>query len=421
MGFDQLGLKAQFLRAVEDLGFTKPTEIQSKAIKPILAGQELIATAPTGSGKTAAFMLPIMQMLKGTNPEYPRVLVLAPTKELATQIAQMTEALNAYAGLKILPLIGGVNKVEQRKKLESGADIIVATPGRFMDLYFEGRIPLKKVAYLVLDEADRLLDMGFLRQLNAVLELLPRKAKKILFSATFPDALEEVVANFIAFPHRIEVNEQEHTAEGITQYKVALPNRLTKLSFLLELLQKPEAERVIIFTRTKQIATETFKYLERKLGNRVGLLHANKGQNTRNNTYEAFKDGSLNILVTTDVSARGIDIPSVSHVINFDVPLVKQDYVHRVGRTARAGRQGVAISFYTEAEAFVIDMLEAHIQQEMEVMEANVEVEEFLPGEQKHHVKDMDLFRQRVDPEYKGAFTMPTKKIYAAKSFKKKK
>ncbi|TXC77034.1 DEAD/DEAH box helicase [Luteibaculum oceani] len=421
-GFEGLGIKAQFLKALADLGFTKPTEIQEKAIKPLLAGQEIIATAPTGSGKTAAFMLPVMQMLRGTNPEHPRVLAIAPTKELAMQITSMAQDLNAYSDLKIVGLIGGVAKQGQRDQLAGGADIIVATPGRFMDLYFEGLIPLKKIQFLVLDEADRLMDMGFMPQLNQILEVIPSKSRKILFSATFPERLQRVVDNFLEHPLRIEVSRQEKPAKDIDLFKVGLKNRLTKLHYLEQFLLNEDCERVIIFTRTKETATQTQKYLLRKIGeDEIGLLHANKGQNTRNNTFEKFKSGEIKYLVTTDISARGIDIPKVSHVINFDVPLVKEEYVHRVGRTGRAGNSGVAITFYTPAEEFQIENLEEFIEEKMKVLDVDIEEKEFLPGEEKEMLRSMDLHRQKIDPNYRGAFQeRKKKKIFASKKLGRK-
>ena len=208
-------------------------------------------------------------------------------------------------------------------------------------------------------------------------------------------------------------------AEGITQYKVALKNRLTKLAFLEQLLLDPSCERVMVFTRTKEIATQTYKYVERKLEKQVGLLHANKGQNTRSNTFEAFKNGDLRVLITTDVSARGGDIPLVSHVINFDVPLVKQEYVHRVGRTGRAGNKGVAMTFFTEVEEFQMDILEEYMGNEIKLLDPKIEARDFLPGEEKATVKLMDLHRQNTDPDYRGAFSKK-KKIFPPKKLKKK-
>ncbi|MGB0166016.1 MAG: DEAD/DEAH box helicase [Luteibaculum sp.] len=413
--FKELGVKAQFVRALEDLNIQHPSEIQEKAIKPILAGQEIIATAPTGSGKTAAYLLPTLQLLKGTKAGNPRVLIVVPTKELAQQVERMGHELCMYSDIKIGALIGGVGKNIQRALLQQGLDVIVGTPGRFMDLYLEGLIPLKKIEFLILDEADRLMEMGFLNQLHSILEVIPRKARKLLFSATFPDRLQNLVDDFMEFPLRIEVSKQEKPVESITQIKVPLLNRLTKLSYLEELLKKEELERVIVFTRTKDAATQTYKYLTRKLGNNIGVLHANKGQHTRSNTYEAFRNGELRVLVTTDVSARGVDIPLVSHVINFDVPLIREEYVHRIGRTARAGASGVAMTFYTESEQFQIERLENYTEQTMELVEAKVEPREFLPGEEKEIRRKMDLHRQKVDPSYKGAFHEKKKKIFAPK------
>ncbi len=419
MSFESLGLKRQFLNAIDDLGFTEPTDIQRKAIKPILAGQQLIATAPTGSGKTAAFMLPVMQLLKGSSPSYPRVLVLAPTKELAMQIHSMAQALAAYTDLKFACLIGGTAKKEQRHVLSEGVDIIIGTPGRFTELYLEGQIPLKKLQFLILDEADRLMDMGFLRQLHQVLEVVPTKCRKLLFTATFPKTVQQIADDFIDFPLRISVSKQHKPASSIKQFKCLLKNRLTKLAWLEDWVVQDGVEKVIVFTRTKETADQTAKYLQRKLAEDVGVMHANKSQNTRSSTFKKFREDAIRVLVTTDVSARGIDIPTVSHVVNFDVPLVNQEYVHRAGRTGRAGRAGVSITLYTPGEEFIVEGLETFTGIPMNELTVSVTEREFLPGEEKQMQRALDMHKQKLDPSYRGAFHERKKKIFPPKKFGK--
>jgi ATP-dependent RNA helicase RhlE len=267
----------------------------------------------------------------------PRALILAPTKELTLQIANHAMQLAKYTDLRILAIYGGVGAKAQIEAIEKGIDIIIATPGQFMEIYLRGALPTKQIKHLVLDEADRMMDMGFMPQLRKIFEVIPRKRQNLLFSATFPPRVEKLSAEFLEFPVKLEVTPQATTAKQVEQELYLIPNLKTKINFLEFLLQdREEFNRVMIFTRKKEVADNVFRYLDRKELGPVRVIHSNKGQNPRINAVNEFKEGKLRVLVTTDVTARGIDVTKVSHVINFDVPILYEDYVHRIGRTGRA-------------------------------------------------------------------------------------
>ena len=347
------------MSAVADAGFQNPTEVQQKCIPLILGGQEVIGIAQTGTGKTAAYLLPLLMKIKYATGKEPRALVLAPTKELTLQIAEHATQLARYTDLRILAVYGGVGPKIQIDALEKGVDVIIATPGRFMELYLKGELITKQINTLVLDEADRMMDMGFMPQLRKIFEIIPHKRQNLLFSATFPEKVERLSREFLMFPVKVEITPQATAATQVEQELYTLPNLRTKINLLEYLLQDQEAfNRVLIFTRTKEVADNVFRYLERKEYGPTKVIHSNKGQNTRINAINEFKEGRLRILVSTDVTARGIDILKVSHVINFDVPILYEDYVHRIGRTGRAFQEGKAITFATPPEMYHISKIE---------------------------------------------------------------
>ena len=366
--FESFNLNKQLLNAVADLGFSSPTEIQQKSIPLILGGQEIIGIAQTGTGKTAAYLLPLLMKVKYAQASEPRALILAPTKELTIQIAEHAQQLAAYTDLRILPIYGGIGPKTQIEMIQQGVDILIATPGRFTELYLRGDLPTKQIKIMVLDEADRMMDMGFMGQLRKILEVLPRKRQNLLFSATFSERVEKLSAEFLEFPIKIEVTPQATAAKQVEQELYHVPNIKTKINFLEHLLQnKEEFNRVMIFTRTKESADNVYNFIERKGLGPVKVIHSNKGQNSRINAVNEFKDGQLRILVSTDVTARGIDVIKVSHVINFDVPAFHEDYVHRIGRTGRAFQEGKAITFCTKAEAYHIEKIEKLIREKIPV------------------------------------------------------
>lgn len=406
--FADFRFNRQILDAIEEAGYTAPTPIQQKAIPPILAGQDVMGIAQTGTGKTAAFVLPMLIKLNYAQGNDPRALILSPTRELAMQIEENIRLFAKYTDLRTVVLYGGLGPKAQIAELEKGVDILVTTPGRFLDLYLAGHIGTKALKLLVMDEADKMMDMGFIGKIHRILEVVPRKRQNLLFSATMGELVHKIAGDFLAFPTVVEVTEQATPAQTVTQKLYHVPNLKTKINLLQHLLKDDEAlHRLIVFCKTKVVADRVFHYLERKYGTEnVRVIHANKGQNTRINSINAFKEGSIRILVATDVAARGLDVSNVSHVINFDVPVVIEDYVHRIGRTGRAFQTGDAITFCTPAEAYYIKKIEQLIRQEIPIEEIPEEVFVEKTGfeERQAIAREIDAQKRRENPEFKGAF-----------------
>ncbi|MEP2670951.1 MAG: DEAD/DEAH box helicase [Cyclobacteriaceae bacterium] len=400
-------LNKQLLTAIDEVGYLKPTEIQKKCIPLILGGQQVIGIAQTGTGKTAAYLLPILMKIKYAQENGPRALILAPTKELVVQVTQNAQTLSERTDLRIVSLYGGIGPTGQINAIKEGADILVATPGRFMDLYLKNEIPVKNIKTLVIDEADRMMDMGFIHQLRKIFEVLPTKKQNLLFSATFPEKVEKLSEDFLEFPHKVEVTPQATPAKQVKQQYFSVPNLKTKINFLEYLLSKPgDFKRVIIFTRTKESANNVFKFIERKGMGPARVIHSNKGQNSRLNALKEFGEGEARVLVATDVSSRGIDITKVSHVINFEVPNRYEDYVHRIGRTGRAAEKGKAITMVTEAEQFHLEKIQELIREKIPLknLPQQVKVEDTSFEEAQMIAKTLDNQRRRADPTFKGAF-----------------
>lgn len=412
--FEQFKLNKQILNAISDLGYENPTEIQTKAIPLALAGHDLMGIAQTGTGKTAAFVLPLLMKLKYAQKTEPRALILAPTRELAIQIEEEVAKLAKYLDIRHVVFYGGVGITKQLALIENGIDLIVATPGRFWDIYKKQAIQVKDIKTLIIDEADRMMDMGFLPQVYQILEIMPQKKQKLLFSATMPDKVKELANDFLDFPEIIEVTPQATAAETVEQILYEIPNLKTKINFLKYLLEDKETfNRVLVFARTRKNAEQVYKFLSRKLGEEdVKVIHANKGQNTRINAMQAFKDGNIRILVSTDVSARGIDVNLVSHVINFDVPIIYEDYVHRIGRTGRAKQEGKAITFMNESEIYHIQKIEEIIKQEIprKPLPEDLKIEETDFEEKQIMARKVDQQKRKEDPNFKGAFHQKKKK-----------
>jgi ATP-dependent RNA helicase RhlE len=405
--FEEFNLNPQLLNAVADLGFETPTEIQQKVIPLIHGGQEVIGIAQTGTGKTAAYMLPVLMKVKYAQGKEPRVLILGPTKELIVQLAAHAAAFAKHTDIRILALYGGIGPKTQLEEIEQGVDILVATPGRFMELYLRGGIPVKLIKTMVLDEADRMMDMGFMPQIRKILEVLPRKRQNLLFSATFNAKVERLSSEFLEFPVKVEITPQATPAKRVEQTLYHVPNLKTKINFLEHLLKDRDAfNRVMVFTRTKEVANNVFNFIDRKGLGPARVIHSNKGQNARINAVNEFKDGSIRVLVSTDVTARGIDVTKVSHVINFDVPILYEDYVHRIGRTGRAFQEGKAITFVTKAEQYHIEKIESLIRETIPVQEMPKEVliEKTPFEEQQMMRREIDNQKKKDDPTFKGAF-----------------
>ncbi|MFC6101709.1 DEAD/DEAH box helicase [Olivibacter domesticus] len=406
--FDDFKFNKQILSAIADAGYTEPTPIQAKAITPILAGQDIMGIAQTGTGKTAAYVLPILMKLKYAQGNDARALIISPTRELAMQIEENIRLFARYTDLRTVVLYGGLGPKTQIEELKRGVDILVATPGRFLDLYLDQHINTKQLKFLVLDEADKMMDMGFIGKIHRILEVVPRKRQNLLFSATMSELVHKIAGDFLAFPTIVEVAPQATPANTVTQQLYLVPNMKTKINLLQHLLKDDEDfHRLIIFCKTKTTADNIYHFLCRKYGEgKVRVIHANKGQNTRINSINAFKEGSIRILVATDVAARGLDVSDVSHVINFDIPIIIEDYVHRIGRTGRAYKLGVAISFGNAAEEYYINKIEKLIRQKIPVLDIpeQVVIEKTTYEEQQVIAKEIDLQKRKENPEFKGAF-----------------
>lgn len=395
------------MEAIQEAGYDVPTDIQLKAIPAILGGQDVIGIAQTGTGKTAAFVLPLLKHLGYAQGEHARAVVLAPTRELAMQIGEHITTLSKYTDLRTVVLYGGVGPKSQIAAMQPGVDILVATPGRLLDLYLEGHVMTRSIKYMVIDEADKMMDMGFIGKIHRILEVIPRKRQNMLFSATMSPLVQKIAGDFLEFPTVLEASEPATPATTITQVLYHVPNLKTKINLLRHVLDQEEVERCLVFCRTRLAADQVFKYLERHYGaDQVRVIHANKGQNTRINSMEAFKAGEIRILVATDVAARGIDVSRISHVINFDVPVVIADYVHRIGRTGRAFQAGEAITFCNPAEEYTIRQIEQLIRQQIPVapIPEGVFVEETGFKEKQEMARAIDMQRRKEDPTYQGAF-----------------
>ena len=406
--FEQFELNRQLLNAIADLSYTEPTPIQQKTIPLSLGNHDVLGIAQTGTGKTAAYLLPLLMKIKYAQGQNPRALILAPTRELVMQINEAVSELGKYTDLRHLALYGGLGPKTQIETLRKGVDLLVATPGRFMDLYRLGELVTKDIRTMVLDEADKMMDMGFMPQIRSILEVIPTKRQNLLFSATFGARVERLSAEFLEAPIKVEVTPQASTADMVSQVLYETPNFRTKINLLDYLISKDSFQRVIIFARTKTTAENIYKFLARKVveSDKIRVIHANKGQNTRINAMDAFKEGNIQVLVATDVVARGIDVAEVSHVINFDLPLIYEDYVHRIGRTGRANHTGEAITFLTAPEEYHVQKIEKIIRMTIprQPLPPLVEVPETPFDEQQAMLREIDDQRRKEDPTFLGAF-----------------
>ncbi len=352
MSFNSLGLSQPLLRAVSKKGYTTATPIQVKAIPTILQRRDVLASAQTGTGKTAGFTLPMLQLLSENTVDQRhrpiRALILTPTRELAAQVQDDIRNYGVYLPLKSTVIFGGVNQNPQVNTLRQGVDILVATPGRLLDLHQQGLLSLHRVEFLVLDEADRMLDMGFQRDLNKILALLPAKRQNLLFSATFSPEIKQLANAFLHQPVSIEATPENSTVEVIRQ-KVIYAAPAAKTAMLAAMIKEGNWQQVLVFTRTKHGANKLSEKLA-KQGITAAAIHGNKSQGARTKALADFKAGAVRVLVATDIAARGLDIPLLPHVVNFELPNVPEDYVHRIGRTGRAGASGEAISLMSDAE-----------------------------------------------------------------------
>ena len=360
MIFKELNVIEPVLKAISEAGYEKPTEIQENSIPVVLKGRDILGCAQTGTGKTAAFAIPIIQNIvtaKGNSKERSiKALIVAPTRELAIQIEENFTIYAKYLDIKNTVIFGGVNQTSQVRKINAGVDVLVATPGRLLDLVNQRHIDLSNVKYFVLDEADRMLDMGMIHDVKKIISKLPKERQNLLFSATMPKEVTKLVNSILKNPVKVEVQPVSSTAEIISQGVYFVPKK-NKKSLLIHLLKDESIKSVIVFSRTKHGANKIAKDLE-KAGIQSAAIHGNKSQNQRQLALNNFKEGNIRVLVATDIAARGIDIDELSHVINYDLPDVAETYVHRIGRTGRAGASGVAITFCDEEEKAMFRSIE---------------------------------------------------------------
>ncbi len=351
-------------RGIQDFGFTQPTPIQRDSIPPALEGRDVLACAMTGSGKTAAFVLPMLQSMADTQGRRTRVLILTPTRELASQIHEHIEILARHTPLESATVFGGVKPAKQERALKAGVDIVVATPGRLLDLMQYPWANFNDLEFLVLDEGDRMLDMGFLPDVRRILAQLPKKRQTMLFSATLPRPIVQLSRDFLDNPARIDVERQSKPAVGITQAIMPVPEHL-KTDLLKEMIKRGDVETALVFTRTKHRANRLWQKLDRA-GIKCERIHGNRSQPQREKALADFKHGRIRVLVATDIAARGIDIEALPHVINFDVPVQPEDYIHRVGRTARAGKVGDALTFAAPVEQSKVNAIDRAVGHRLE-------------------------------------------------------
>lgn len=367
MTFENLKLIDPILRALKEEGYASPTPIQEQSIPVLLQGKDLIGCAQTGTGKTAAFTIPILQTLYNSNHKKGiKALVLTPTRELAIQIGESFEAYGKYTGLRHTVIFGGVKQKQQTDELRRGSSILIATPGRLLDLIEQGFVSLKALDFFVLDEADRMLDMGFIHDIKRILKLLPSKRQTLLFSATMPPEIEKLANSMLNKPSKVEVTPISSTVDIISQYIYHVEKK-EKTNLLIHLLENTNIESALVFTRTKYGADKLSRAL-RKQGITADAIHGNKSQNARQRSLSEFKEHTLRVLIATDIAARGIDVDQLSHVFNYELPNVPETYVHRIGRTGRAGHEGVAISLCDSEEIPYLKTIQKLINKNIEVV-----------------------------------------------------
>ena len=386
MTFSDLNLSTPLLNALNDLGFQYPTSIQKKVFSVIMSGRDVCGIAQTGTGKTFAYLLPCLRQLTFSKTRTPQLLIIVPTRELVVQVVESIKELTPYMTLQAVGVYGGTNINTQRAEVEKGLDLLVATPGRLYDLALSGSLRLSGIKKLVIDEVDEMFNLGFRTQLKNILDLLPKKKQALLFSATITDEVETLMDSYFNNPERVEAAPTGTPVENIDQKVYEVANFNTKVN-LLELLlgRDPEMTKVLIFVATKQLADQLYEQLAEKFPGKTGVTHSNKDQNYRFNTVNKFKSGEFHFVIATDIIARGLDVAEVSHVINFDIPEVPENYIHRIGRTGRADKKGIAISLMTEKEMPFLTTIEDLMNYKVPVapLPQDLEISDILTEDEK--------------------------------------
>lgn len=389
MTFDELNLSKPLLNALNDLGYTTPTTIQQKVFSVVMSGQDVCGIAQTGTGKTFAYLLPALRQHQFSKDRLPQLLIIVPTRELVVQVVDAIKKLTTYMNVTVVGVYGGVNMKAQTVEVQQGLDILVATPGRLADLMLNGILKTKAIKKLVIDEFDEMLNLGFRTQLKVILDLLPPKRQNLLFSATLTDDVDQLVNAYFNRPVRVEAAPTGTPLDNIEQSAYLVPNFYTKINLLTNLLNRNAVmTKVLVFVATKQLADQLYEQLASGFPEQVGVIHSNKAQNYRFETVNKFKAGAYRVLVATDIIARGIDVADVSHVINFDLPEVPENYIHRIGRTGRADRTGIAISFITESDQEKQTAIEQLMNQPIQILPLpeNLVISDELTADEKPKV-----------------------------------
>lgn len=402
MTFESLNLNKQLLNALADLSLANPTVIQERAFSVIMSGVDVVGIAQTGTGKTFAYLLPCLNQWKYTKDKAPTILILVPTRELVAQVISNVEQLTTYMNVRVSGAYGGTNIKSQIAILGEGLDILVATPGRLLDLIFNGSLKVKNIKKLVIDEVDEMLNLGFGDQLLKVLDLLPERRQNLMFSATIIEEVEQIITTFFNSPQRIEAAPAGTPLDSITQEAYEVPNFNTKINLLRYLLSGDSLTKVLIFTASKRTANAVFERLSEFFPETTGVIHANKDQNFRFQAVNDFNDGILRILVATDLVSRGLDITGVSHVINFDLPEIAENYIHRIGRTGRADQKGEAITFIIPDDDKRREQIESLMNQAIPIVEfpSAVEVSQLLTADEMpvDHREGQTLRKKNIVP-----------------------
>jgi len=404
--FSEYKLPKLLERAIEESGFEKLTPIQQEAYPVILSGKDVVGIAQTGTGKTFAYLLPILKELKFSKQAHPRILILVPTRELAVQVAEQVERFTTYMNVRVKAAYGGVNINTQAQAIADGMDILVATPGRLYDLAVTRAVHLKSIHKLVIDEVDVMLDLGFRFQLTNIFELLPERRQNIMFSATMTEEVETLIEDFFYTPEKVAIAVSGTPLHNISQECYAVPNFYTKVNLLLHLLKEREKmEKVLVFVNSKKMADRLHKQLDEEIGSQVCVMHANKTQNYRLRAIQEFDEGVHRVMVTTEVMARGLDLKEISHVINFDTPSFPENYMHRIGRTGRAEQEGHAILFYTDKEKEAKEAIEKLMDTGIPEQEipAEVEISKSLIPEERPKAPEMPNPHRNRKKDERGA------------------
>ena len=404
--FSDLNLSTPILNALNDLGYTQPTPIQERAFSAMMAGHDVVGLAQTGTGKTIAYLLPCLRLWKYSKDKLPQTLIIVPTRELVVQVVEEIKKLTPYMNVEAIGIYGGVNIRAQREQIIGGLDILVATPGRLLDLMLDSTIKSKVIKRVIIDEVDEMFSLGFRPQLERVFDLLPPKRQTLMFSATYSDEVDSMIKTFFRLPVRIEAAPSGSPLTNINQLAYQVPNYHTKLNLLNYLLSQDGMDRVLIFASSRKLADKLYNHLENEFPGEAGVIHASKAQNARFRAVENFSEGKQRILVATDVLSRGIDITGVSHVINFDIPETTENYVHRIGRSGRADAKGDSISFILANDAEMVLKIEELMQYAIpraEIPDA-VEISEILNPDEMPQVKMPDYKIKIKLNEGGGAF-----------------